>query len=260
MLNKIKFIVVFISFLVGCKSKKEFIESAKKDQMKSAAPVAIKDTTFLKLLNESDFVFNEISINGKLAISFENDEQKSNITFRIKKDSVIWLSIRAIAGIEIIRASITQDSIYFINRLEKEYSIKPFSFIYSITGVHLQFSQLQALLLGNSNSWLNSSNITNDSIGGYKMSLSENVCLNFKIDDKINKIDALKAVNLADSKMLELRYLKFQKLNSKYLPTEIICTAITNKQLKFELGYDKFTFDENMNYPFTIPAKYKHVE
>ena len=35
--------------------------------------------------------------------------------FRIRKDSIIWISIRAPLGIELFRAAMTPDSIYFMN-------------------------------------------------------------------------------------------------------------------------------------------------
>ena len=40
---------------------------------------------------------------------------------RIRKDSLVWLSVTATMGMEVLRAKISNDSVWIVNRLEKTY-------------------------------------------------------------------------------------------------------------------------------------------
>lgn len=40
---------------------------------------------------------------------------------RMRKDSIVWLSVTATMGVEVLRAKISNDSIWILNRLEKTY-------------------------------------------------------------------------------------------------------------------------------------------
>ena len=68
---------------------------------------------------------------------------------RIRKDSVIWMSITSI-GIEAARVIITQDSVKLIDRLKKQYFLGDFKYINQLLGADLDYQMLEALLIGNS--------------------------------------------------------------------------------------------------------------
>lgn len=87
---------------------------------------------------------------GKAKITFETSEEKRNVssTIYVRKDSLIWLNIKKV-GVEAFRIQITPDSIYIINRLDKNYAIKPLSFIEKKFNLTANFKSLQALFLGN---------------------------------------------------------------------------------------------------------------
>ncbi|HAR20844.1 MAG TPA: DUF4292 domain-containing protein, partial [Cytophagales bacterium] len=44
----------------------------------------------------------------------------SPLTIRIRKDSVIWISVNPALGIEVVRALITKDSIFVIDKIHKD--------------------------------------------------------------------------------------------------------------------------------------------
>ena len=59
------------------------------------------------------------SLKGKINVVKEKQDITLSVKIKHRKDSVIWLSISAPFGIEIIRAQVTPDSIYFVNRTQK---------------------------------------------------------------------------------------------------------------------------------------------
>jgi len=67
---------------------------------------------------------------------------------RMKKDSVVWVSIYAVMNIEIFRLIVQPDSFKFIKKLEKTYISESNEYLGDYFGVNVDFNMLQALILG----------------------------------------------------------------------------------------------------------------
>ena len=68
---------------------------------------------------------------------------------RIRHDSLIWLSVTATMGVEVLRAKVSNDSVWLINRLEKTYLAEPLDTVSAQLGIPLSLPLLQTLLLDN---------------------------------------------------------------------------------------------------------------
>ena len=68
---------------------------------------------------------------------------------RIRKDSLVWLSITATMGMEVLRAKISNDSVWIVNRLEKTYLTEPLDTVSAQLGMPLSLPLVQTLLLDN---------------------------------------------------------------------------------------------------------------
>ncbi len=68
---------------------------------------------------------------------------------RIKKDSVIWLSLRPALNIEALRVSITKDSICYMDKLQKEYDTKSYAEISQLIGLEANYQLLEDFFVGN---------------------------------------------------------------------------------------------------------------
>lgn len=79
----------------------------------------------------------------------ETQSFKANI--KMRKDSVIWISISPALGIEMIRMMITPDSLMLMSKIpdNKYYYKGNFGVINELVGVELDFEMLQDLLVGN---------------------------------------------------------------------------------------------------------------
>ena len=69
--------------------------------------------------------------------------------FRMRKDSLIWLSVTATMGMEVLRAKVSKDSIWIVNRLEKHYLAEPIDTLSTQLGMPLSLELMQTLLLDN---------------------------------------------------------------------------------------------------------------
>ncbi len=68
---------------------------------------------------------------------------------RMRKDSLVWLSVTASMGIEVARAKVSTDSVWILNRLEKTYLAEPLDTLSAQLGMPLSLSLIQTLLLDN---------------------------------------------------------------------------------------------------------------
>ncbi len=98
-----------------------------------------------------DFDFEWVGM--KMSIDFESPEQSQDFkaTVRIRKDSIIWLSIAPAANIEMIRMVITPDSVKYISKVpnNKHYFLGTFEKISDVAQMELDFGLLQDILIGN---------------------------------------------------------------------------------------------------------------
>ena len=110
-------------FLFSCKVQE-------KENVKVKIKIKHRSSKFLiKKLKENEFNFKTIS--SKAAVSvIDNANKKTSfkVHLRIRKDSIIWMSISKL-GIEAARVIITTDSLKLIDRLKKEYFLGDFKYI-----------------------------------------------------------------------------------------------------------------------------------
>ena len=68
---------------------------------------------------------------------------------RMRKDSLIWLNVTATMGVEVLRAKISNDSVWIVNRMEKTYLAEPLDTVSAQLGMPLSLPLVQILLLDN---------------------------------------------------------------------------------------------------------------
>ena len=68
---------------------------------------------------------------------------------RMRKDSLVWLSVTATMGVEVLRAKVSNDSIWIVNRMEKTYLAEPLDSVSAQLGMPLSLPLVQTLLLDN---------------------------------------------------------------------------------------------------------------
>jgi hypothetical protein len=89
-------------------------------------------------------------LEGKAKVSYSDEYggESFSATIRIKRDSAIWMVFKKFS-LEGARALIRPDSFFVIDRLNREYTAKPFDYIQQEYNLPVSFQGLQAILLGN---------------------------------------------------------------------------------------------------------------
>lgn len=121
-------IASFLILLLGaCGTKKKMRKDYKTGSSHIATTKTMDKADNLKqsLVNQlvnKDFQFDYLNIKTKGEIKLNNaGTYKVNLDVRFKKDEVIWISVQAILGIELFRIMIDQESIQWINKIQKTY-------------------------------------------------------------------------------------------------------------------------------------------
>lgn len=138
-LMKYSTLLLLVVGLAACKSAKE------------AETTKTEDISANKLLDH--LVRHQVQadwLEAKAKISYDGTDQSGSATASIiiRKDSLIWLSVRKL-GFEIVRAQIDKDSVYLINRLTNEYTIKDLEYLSESYNLPASLKTIQAIFLGN---------------------------------------------------------------------------------------------------------------
>ena len=130
---------IFLLLSSSCKSTKRGATAKLKQR---SAPWLVKKTNQSRV--EADW------LDAKAKIDFRSDDFSIVATayIRMKKDSVIWMVGKKF-GVEGVRALVTTDSVYVLDRLNKEYRAEGISYLQLRFNLSMSYYDLQDILLGN---------------------------------------------------------------------------------------------------------------
>ena len=69
--------------------------------------------------------FEWLTANLDIGAEVNGTSQDLKGQLRMRKDSLIWVSVTATMGVEVLRAKVSNDSVWLLNRLEKTYLAEP---------------------------------------------------------------------------------------------------------------------------------------
>jgi hypothetical protein len=205
--------------------------------------------------------FNTFS--AKVKVDFEgNDGKKTdfNAFIRLKKDSVMWISIIAALGIEGFRVLITPDSVKVINKLDKIVQLRSVEYLREVANIPLTFDELQDLLIGNP-VYLDSN------IVGYKkeeqtvslISVGElfKHFITISKDDYSLQHSKLDDVDAVRARTADITYGGFENKNGVRFSTVRRITISEKKKMEIRLEFKQWDFNGDLSFPFNMPRNYK---
>ncbi len=256
MWTKVFFALMVVIFLFSsCSSKKKLSSS---NSTLGANEVVLNDGLVINNLD-----FRTFSGRAKSRVEFGKDKQDFTLHVRVDRDKAVWMSMTAtLVNYEVARVLITPDSIKIMNRLQSEYLVKPFDYIHKYTGKGLDFSMLQDILLANVNKKLlrtdliTVANTTDETqLVGVNDGLSFQYSLN---ESKRPKVFRLNTVGSKDN--LEAFYSSFAAMTGYSFPqNQNLNLGADYISINAILNYNKVEFNEPVEMPFTVPAKYNTI-
>ncbi|HEY9004099.1 MAG TPA: DUF4292 domain-containing protein [Mucilaginibacter sp.] len=253
-LNKLLIVCICGSLAVfGCKAKKKTIVAPK-----PVTTVPDKSLNKLDAIRSSQLSYNTFSGKAKTMLDINGSSNNVTLNVRIQKGQKIWVSITAIAGIEVARALITPDSLLVINKLQGLYLQKPFSYIYSYTSHQINFDSLEALLVGNAIPQLINDDAKLQADSGRTVMTGNLQELAYKLvlgaDLKANHTELS---DLVAGQSLTVDNSVFIPATNRILASQIdLSSVMPKKKVKMSLHYIKADFDQPLEFPFSIPSGY----
>ena len=212
----------------------------------------------ISAIKSSETSFNTFSGKAKAALNIGNNANDVNMNIRIKKNEAIWVSVTAIAGLEVARALITPDSVRVINRLENQYIRKPFSYLYEFTNDKINFATLQSVFVGNTISdFITESTEVN--IGTAQTVLKSSIgsmIYDLMLNDQ-NKVVQSDLKDTSASQSLLVFYGDFQAISRQQVPHSILMKSqAKNKGISLDLKFTKIELDVPLEIPFRVPDRF----
>jgi len=236
----------------------ESIDSVKIDSLKpeksALIPLKIKELPFDYLTAKSKFSFK----------SNEQDFDNTNINIRIKKDSVIWISVTGV-GFEIARGLITPDSIVFMDKFHKDYFVFSYQQLSKQYNFDLNFALLQSIIVGNLPFPPNGNDGVAQENDFFLLRQTSN---RLNIDNYIGvsnlKLTRLNALEIPTNNTFSLDYAEFKEVKTFLFPFESLIkldvrspkdqkvynTTMHIKHSKVEI------VSHNPGFPFSVPSGY----
>ncbi len=263
--------LLIVLILASCKSNK-LVEN-------TAEPIgSIPADSVYNKMNASKFDVEWFGAKFKGVYHRPEEKQGFNGQIRIRKDSVIWVSVTAMMNIEVFRMEIKPDSFTFINRLDKTYISSSIEYLRDRIGVDVDFEMLQAVIFGNDFPYYENDVFKlHDKQNNYLLStisrrklrkqskepdptskiLVQNIWVNksnFRIDKQVVKVVG------NDKTKLRAFYENFVDIDGQLFANQLTVKLKEGKRTFIEFDYTKITVNEKQRFPFRISRKYTEVK
>jgi len=211
------------------------------------------------LKNKIDFT----TFNAKVRVEYTGAENSDEATayVRIKKDSIIWLSLRGALGIEGFRVLVTKDSVKVMNLLKKSIQLRSIEYLQDITELPFDFATLQDLIIGNpvfidSNIVSYKTNANNEllvlmvgPLFKHLVTLDNN---GFKIlHSKLDDIDVVR------NRTCDITFSNYETTNNIAFSTQRKISVAERSKLDINLDFKQYSFNQPTTFPFDVPRSFK---
>ena len=233
------------------------LASCKKETVPTSASAA---TTTVGTVKVDNLDFAYLSSKAQITLNDNNDNLSSGVSIRVQKDSVIWMSVLPGLGIEAARLMLTQDSVYFMNRLKKEYAATDYSFLRSKLQVDVNYDVLQAILLGNYQT-LGSEKVMAQDNSHHIQQQRQNLTLDYFISSLNNKLQQLNALDRNTGNTITVKYNSFSPIGQVPFAHELVAQVLQKGQVSdFTLKHSRITVSEEpLTFPFAVPTDYTRL-
>jgi hypothetical protein len=127
--------ICILLFAVSCKVA--FVGGGKSENFRPAK--------LYRNLVENQFEYKNMTLKFSAKMFFGEEKQEFSGIIRLQKDKAIWISLRSY-NIEGARVLITEDSVKFLNRLEKTFYTGDFEFLRSRFDMDMDYNMLQSII------------------------------------------------------------------------------------------------------------------
>lgn len=243
-------LLLLTASLGACKSKKKLVAAEKPTE--KVVLVAWENAL------ANDLEVAELSLSGDLTANINGDNQSSAFNIRIQRGKQIWLVLRPMLGIEAFRVLITPDSLRMVDRINKQYYEKPFSYLNQLAGTQVDYQMLENILLNNLGHLRNGDTKVADG-GNFDFVVKQgNAVFNIDLQAELPKSKAI-LIESGDKKV-RIDYQLPNKVDGHWAPASIKAILNGNENNGISFNFTKFAVENGQTYPYSIPKNYSRVD
>ena len=258
-------IIVSILLLAGCKSREKLGQNIYpncKYGMYSKEEVIQKS-------DSSKINFNWMKIKTKVDVEYQKKKYNLQVQLRVKKDSAVFAKVSK-SGITIILASVTADTLVFVDRLNKNYFKGKYNQLQGLIGISLPFTFIQNIFLSQPTFFYEADgfkkvqeSVINYSSKSFESDLSDSVI--HQIQSFTCDSLRLRSVGIIDSKSSKevwFDYDKYGDINGNPLNKKIHLEGIQDKNplILADIELKRIKMFDYLSTPIDIPNDYKKLE
>lgn len=241
----------------------------------ASAAIALLFTSCAKKVRISDIETRKFELqtldfdylDSRSRIKFDDGRKRIalNANIRIKKDSVIWISLSPMLGIEVARAMITRDSVILLDRINQEYVEMDFVTLSNDFKFGLNYDLIQSFILGEL-PWETTLDDRFRRVKGQYLLKQEvgRILVENYIGQETMKLEKVLMKEEVSRNNLTCSYTNFQPVDRKkvfpYSSDVVLNYYNMNKQFTTSINIDhnKVEVDgkNKLSFPFNIPEKY----
>jgi hypothetical protein len=258
-------LLLIIEGFSSCQTKRRLIK----------APIKVEGPEYLfQKLQENEFKFRTFSAKFNIDYTIKRKSFEFKGQVNIVKDSAIWIIFNQDLGIEMARLLITQDSVKFIDRINKKYFAGDYLFVNNFLKTNVDFGVLQSIILGNDFEYYDNAEFkAGVDSRQYKLTTTERHKLKKHVRNAGDaervflqsiwlspenfKITQIKLKELTkSSKKLTAGYFDFKNIEGQLFPFSIAYELEATTPVRVKLEYSKISLNQSVSFPFKIPTKY----
>ena len=248
---------VFLLLLSACKVKRNLMTSSE-----TISQTSETSKTDLNSIIDHQAQFSTFTTKASTSLNLNGKQNDVTLNIRIKKGEKIWVSITAIAGIEVARVIFTPDSIQILDRLNEQFLNKSFNFIRGFTHEKIDYQTLEALLVGDCPPFaLNDSSklvVTNDSIS--LIGKQQNLNYNLQFTKQFKTCDFSLSDNFGQNRLV-VNTSVFEGISNQLFPSNLKIDAFSNNnELKAVMFYQKTEINIPLEFPFNVPKRFSVID
>lgn len=278
-------IILFaLAGMLSCKTKKHTQQTANNVQNNDSLSGSCKlnhktAKSITKLVKDNEFKYQWIFAKADVETNIDGDTHNLDLQIKGKKDSVLWLSIKAAGGlIDVAKLLITKDSVKMVIYIKKQYFVGDFNYINQLLNADIDFELLQAALFGNSADFDDDDHKLNSFVDKDKCQYVLSTERKRRLRRIITKQDSLKHsyqtlfLNPDTYKILTnefndattnrsfgANYSDFLKTDSVFAPRTVNIEIKAQKKVTAKINYVRIEINQPQKISFNIPKSYESI-
>lgn len=194
----------------------------------------------------------------EVSINSDGEEMAGNISIRMKSDSVLWFSVSAVLGIQIMKGIIRKDSAFLLDLYNKKYYAYSLKDLESAQSLPSNILALQNIFMGYpADSFCSRIENSNTYYGirppyyGMQLLINDSNLTQTKFIDK-----GVRTVQIDYSN----RDMDLQTAIPRNIVLDISDQRSALKSIRIKMALKTARFDAIPSYPFSVPDGYEHVD